>query len=201
MATYKKSVFFFASNAKILTYYLAESLSWYSLDREKHSWTPLSTQSLFIPAKSSSENGSVSSIRETTSMTILASPCKKYWKCCYPTRYSSLFAHYYSCIHNIKAEKQEPPGLCPGCWCGLFNGWHFHSTQWAQTRKKFQFQMCVSVVARIHKRLKSTFFDNFFDAPASFGNPFHLNFFQKTLILVFEANSALSCQNGIFPAF
>ena len=59
------------------TYYLAESLSWYSLEREKHSWTPLSTQSLFIPARSSSEKGSVSSILDTTSMTIFASPWKE----------------------------------------------------------------------------------------------------------------------------
>lgn len=55
------------------TDYLAESLSWYSLDRAKHSCTPESAQSLFIAARSSSEKGSVSSIRATTSMTNLAS--------------------------------------------------------------------------------------------------------------------------------
>ena len=58
---------------KLETHYLALSLSWYSLDLEKHSWTPASTQSLFIPANNSSENGSVSSILDTTSITILAS--------------------------------------------------------------------------------------------------------------------------------
>ena len=55
------------------TYYFAESFSWYSLEREKHCVTPVSTHSRFIPANSSSENGSVSSILETTSITILAS--------------------------------------------------------------------------------------------------------------------------------
>ena len=55
------------------TYYLAESLSWYSLDRLKHSWTPPSVHSRFIAANSSSENGSVSSIRVITSTTIFAS--------------------------------------------------------------------------------------------------------------------------------
>ena len=56
-------------------YYLAESLSWYSLERPKHSWTPESFQRRFMAASSSSENGSVSSIREITSITILASGC------------------------------------------------------------------------------------------------------------------------------
>ena len=56
---------------------MAESLSWYSLDLEKHSCTPLSTQSRFMPANSSSAKGSVSSMRETTSITIFASPCKE----------------------------------------------------------------------------------------------------------------------------
>jgi len=59
------------------TYYLAESLSWYSLDRLKHSWTPLSVHNRFIAASSSSENGSVSSIRVITSTTIFASDCKR----------------------------------------------------------------------------------------------------------------------------
>jgi len=59
------------------TYYLAESLSWYSLERPKHSCTPLSTQSRFMAASSSSENGSVSSIRVMTSTTILASDCEQ----------------------------------------------------------------------------------------------------------------------------
>ena len=58
------------------TYYFAESFSWYSLDREKHSWTPESTHSLFMPANNSSEKGSVSSILLTTSITILASPSR-----------------------------------------------------------------------------------------------------------------------------
>ena len=58
------------------THYLAESLSWYSLEREKHSWTPPSVQSRCMPASSSSEKGSVSSMRDTTSITILASLCR-----------------------------------------------------------------------------------------------------------------------------
>ena len=62
---------------QVKTYYLAESLSWYSLDLAKHCWTPTSVHNLFMPANSSSENGSVSSMRDTTSITILASPCKE----------------------------------------------------------------------------------------------------------------------------
>lgn len=58
------------------TYYFAESLSWYSLLLPKHSWTPLSAQSLFIAASNSSLKGSVSSIRCITSNTILASVWK-----------------------------------------------------------------------------------------------------------------------------
>lgn len=56
------------------TYYFAESFNWYSLLREKHSWTPPSDHNLFMAANSSSENGSVSCIRCTTSNTIFASP-------------------------------------------------------------------------------------------------------------------------------
>lgn len=55
------------------THYLAESLSWYSLERPKHSWTPMSAHNRFMAARSSSENGSVSSIRWMTSKTIFAS--------------------------------------------------------------------------------------------------------------------------------
>lgn len=55
------------------TYYLAESFNWYSLLREKHSWTPESCHSRFIAASRSSENGSVSCIRWQTSNTIFAS--------------------------------------------------------------------------------------------------------------------------------
>ncbi len=73
-----------------VTYYLAESFSWYSFDLEKHSWTPLSTQSLFMPANSSSEKGSVSSILDTTSMTILASPCNKIFRSCSRGREAAL---------------------------------------------------------------------------------------------------------------
>ena len=60
----------------VCTYYFAESFNWYSFDLEKHSWTPTSTHSLFMPANNSSEKGSVSSILDTTSMTILASPSR-----------------------------------------------------------------------------------------------------------------------------
>lgn len=63
-------------NVSKFTHYFAESLSWYSLLLPKHSWTPLSAQSLFIAAKSSSLNGSVSSILWITSNTIFASGWK-----------------------------------------------------------------------------------------------------------------------------
>lgn len=59
------------------TYYFAESFNWYSLDLPKHSCTPESFQSLFIASRSSSENGSVSSIRAITSKIIFASDYKK----------------------------------------------------------------------------------------------------------------------------
>jgi len=42
----------------------------------KHSWIPESAHSLIIADSSSGEKGSVSSIRLTTSQTILASACK-----------------------------------------------------------------------------------------------------------------------------
>ena len=50
------------------------------------------------------------------------------------------------------------------------------------------------MVARLPKRLKSTFFEIFSNG-ASPLESLHLNFFQKTLILAFEANSALSREN------
>ena len=46
----------------------------------------------------------------------------------------------------------------------------------------------------LHQRLKSTFFEIFFHSAGPFGAaPFEK--FQTTLILGFEANSALSCEN------
>ena len=45
------------------THYLAESLSWYSLDLLKQSCTPGSVHNLFIAARSPGENGSVSACR------------------------------------------------------------------------------------------------------------------------------------------
>ena len=47
--------------------------------------------------------------------------------------------------------------------------------------------MCVWVFARLPQRLKSTFFEMF--------SSLHSKKFQKTLILAFEANSALSRKN------
>ena len=35
------------------TYYCAQSMSWYSLDRSKHSWTPLSFHKMMVPSKKS----------------------------------------------------------------------------------------------------------------------------------------------------
>ena len=68
-------------------------------------------------------------------------------------------------------------------------------TQWAKMRKKFQFQKCVWLVARLSQRQKSTFFEKKFlwDPP--------LEIFSKNIDLAFEANSALSCKNGLFPRF
>ena len=60
--------------------------------------------------------------------------------------------------------------------------------------------MCVWVVARLHQRLKSTFFEIFssLHCTGPFGaRSLCLNFFQKTLILAFEPNSTLS-QNYTF---
>ena len=48
-------------------------------------------------------------------------------------------------------------------------------------------KMCVWVVAQLPQRLKSTFFEKFSSLPSKK--------FQKTLILAFEANSALSLEN------
>ena len=67
------------------------------------------------------------------------------------------------------------------------------STQLANTWKKFQFQICVWVVAGLPQRLKSTLFDIFSSLRV------HSKKFQKTFISAFEANGALSCQNGFFP--
>ena len=50
---------------------------------------------------------------------------------------------------------------------------------------KFQFQMCVWVVARLPQRLKSTFFENFSSIRFPFRDP-PLKIFLKTLILAFE---------------
>ena len=57
--------------------------------------------------------------------------------------------------------------------------------QWAKTRKIFQSQRCVWVIAWLHQRLKSTFFEIFFSLQVSFGT-LHSKNFKKTLILVFE---------------
>ena len=56
-----------------VTHYWAESFSWYSRARLKHSWVPASVQTRVIAVRSSAEYGSVSSIRLTTSHTSLAS--------------------------------------------------------------------------------------------------------------------------------
>ena len=62
--------------------------------------------------------------------------------------------------------------------------------------------MCVRVVARLHQRLKSMFFEIFSSLRIPFRDPPLEIFFKKTLILAFETNSALSCQNnGLFPSF
>ena len=40
--------------------------------------------------------------------------------------------------------------------------WLYYNAQWAKTWKNFQFQMCVWVVAKLPRRLKSTFFEKIF---------------------------------------
>ena len=55
------------------------------------------------------------------------------------------------------------------------------------------------VFARLPQRLKATFFEIFSNgaAPAYIEEKIS----KKKLILAFEENSALSCQNGLFSAF
>ena len=60
--------------------------------------------------------------------------------------------------------------------------------------------MSVWVVARLPQRLKSTFL-KFFLHSRSCSGLLHSKKFQKTLILAFEANSILSCQNRLFSRF
>ena len=50
------------------------------------------------------------------------------------------------------------------------------------------------VVSRLPQRLKSTFFEKFSHSAGPFG-PLHSKKVQKTFILAFEANSALSREN------
>ena len=45
------------------------------------------------------------------------------------------------------------------------------ANEWVETRKKFQFQMCVWVVARLRQRLKLTFFEIFSSLKVPFGDP------------------------------
>lgn len=111
------------------THYFAESLSWYSLDLAKHCWTPPSTQSRFMAANSSSENGSVSSIRETTSMTILASVCEVgtrngidmlqngYMPLVGAVPFGLILKTYYTLKLN---DRFSPPCLLAGT---IFQGW------------------------------------------------------------------------------
>ena len=49
--------------------------------------------------------------------------------------------------------------------------------------------MCIQVIAQLPQRLKSMF------TPLAHSGPLRSKKFQKTLILAFEANSALSCEN------
>ena len=58
-------------------------------------------------------------------------------------------------ILERKRPVKEQPFLGP-FWC---------CAQWAKTRKKFQFQMCVWVVARLPQRLKTMFFWKNFITP------------------------------------
>ena len=61
--------------------------------------------------------------------------------------------------------------------------------------------VCLDGCKMAPQRLKSTFFEFFFFTPGLlwlFSDP-PLEQFQSTLILFIEANSALSCQNGLFP--
>ena len=61
--------------------------------------------------------------------------------------------------------------------------------------------MCVCVVAGLPQRLKSTFFEIISSLHIALKDPPPEKKFQTKLILAFEANSTLSCQNGLFSAF
>ena len=61
-----------------------------------------------------------------------------------------------------------------------------------------EFKSVSGVVAWLPQRLKSTFFEKNFFTPGLLRGPSTWKKFQKTLILAFEANIALSYQNGYF---
>ena len=64
--------------------------------------------------------------------------------------------------------------------------------------KKIQFHMQVWIIARLPEILKSMFFEKNSSLRVSFMD-LNLNFFQKMLILAFEANSAVQCPAKMRP--
>ena len=87
--------------------------------------------------------------------------------------------------------------------------WHSSMMLWMDPdhRKYLNFALCcnfkylcVWVVARLPQRLESKFVEIISSLRGSLANP-PLEKLQKTLILSFEANSALSCQYELFSAF
>ena len=72
-----------------------------------------------------------------------------------------------------------------------------HIAQWAKTRKKFQFQICVWVVARLSKRLKSTFFEKFSNGAALKGRPFFWIFWESSRELTSYLTSTNNSQSVI----
>lgn len=89
------------------TYYCAESLSWYSRARLKHSWIPESDHRRIMAESSSAEKGSVSSIRLTTSHTILASAWRKHRRGCFVSGPRRSQSHQHSNGHQHNRKKHN----------------------------------------------------------------------------------------------
>ena len=119
-------------------------------------------------------------------------------QCCWNSKKTSLLKKDISI-----ANKQNDMYLCVAQWAKIRKKVQFRFASKPKMRKKFQFQMYVWLHLHdyLPQRLKSKFFEIFSSLIVPFGNHTLDFFFQKTLILAFEANSVLSCQNGHFSAF
>ena len=74
--------------------------------------------------------------------------------------------------------------------------WSRLQWQWAKTRKKLQFQMCVWVVTRLPQRLKSTFFV-FYSLRVPFGDP-PLEKFSKNVDFTLWGKQCIFLPKGSF---